>query len=380
MKTNLTNARVFTGESTLAGHTVVVENQHILDVVPDSEAGEADELVDLNGKTLWPGLIDLQVNGGGGVLFNDAPTEETIQRIFAAHRQLGTTALLPTLISDSAKQMKTAISATDAAILNTGNSIPGIHLEGPFLNPARKGVHAPAFLRQLDEEAIALVSSLQNGKTLLTLAPECTQPKLIRRLVDAGVIVSAGHSDASYDTVRDAMDAGLRGFTHLFNAMSPLTSREPGVVGAALEDQHSWCGVIADGVHVHWATLRLVLSAKPRGKVFLVTDAMPPVGTRDSEFQLFGQTVSRDENRLTNADGRLAGSALDMMTAVRNAVQHLHVPWEEAVRMASLYPAEFLGVETLYGRIGRGYNANMVLVDDEHNALQTWVLGSRSPV
>ncbi len=380
MKKSLVNGRIFTGEQVLTGHTIVIEDQRILGVVPDDQAGGASEVVDLEGNTILPGLIDLQVNGGGGVLFNDAPTAQAIGRISAAHRQFGTTALLPTLISDVPEKMRAAITATDEAIRNSVHSIPGIHLEGPFLNAARNGVHDPGHFRELDDEAIRLASSLQHGKTLLTIAPECVQAKDIKRLVDAGVIVAAGHSDASYEMLRCAIDAGLRGFTHLFNAMSPLTSREPGVVGAALEDQDSWCGVIADGIHVHWATLRLALSAKQRGKVFLVTDAMPPVGTDITEFQLLGETISCSSNGLTNAQGQLAGSSLDMITAVRNAVEHLNVHWEEAVRMASQYPAEFLGIDSTYGRIERNYIANMVLVDDELQVLETWVLGARLPI
>lgn len=377
MARKLVNGRVFTGEQTLVDHAVIVDGPDIVAVVPENQAGGVDEVIDLDGNTLVPGLIDLQVNGGGGVLFNDEPSVATISRISDAHRRFGTTALLPALISDTPAKTKSAISAVEAAIGNSGNSVLGIHLEGPFLSPARMGVHNPDFFTQPDDVTIDLVSSLRYGKTLLTLAPEQTTPANIRRLVAAGVIVSAGHTDASYDVIRAALDSGLSGFTHLFNAMRPLGSREPGVVGAALEDQHSWCGVIADGVHVHWAALRIALSAKPRGKVFLVTDAMPPVGAANGEFRLSGKIVRRDGDCLTTADGTLAGSTLDMMSAVRNAVRHLHITWQEAVRMASLYPASFLGLETRYGRIERGFKANMTLIDDQLDVVSTWVLGNR---
>src|SRR5690606_24653740 len=218
----------------------------------------------------------------------------------------------------------------------------GIHLEGPYLATARKGTHDAAVFRVPGADEIALATSLDNGVTLLTLAPEQVPVESIRALVAGGAIVAAGHTDASYEAVRAGLDAGVRGFTHLFNAMSPLQGRAPGVVGAALEDRDSWCGLIVDGVHVHAASLRVALAAKPRGKLFLVTDAMPMVGADDPSFVLYGETITAVDGVVRNAAGALAGSALDMAGAVRNTVRLLGLPLEEAARMASRYPAEFL--------------------------------------
>jgi N-acetylglucosamine-6-phosphate deacetylase len=250
----------------------------------------------------------------------------------------------------------------------------GIHLEGPFLATERKGIHDPSHFREPVAADFALLDSLGKARVLLTLAPERVEPALVRQLAARGVVVAAGHTAASYEQTRAALDAGMRGFTHLYNAMSPLTNRAPGVVGAALEDAHSWCGIIVDGHHVHAAALRIALAAKPRGKLFLVTDAMPPVGAADSSFRLNGETITCRDGLCTNAQGVLAGSALDMATAVRNSVQILHVTLPEALRMASTYPAAFLG-DQRRGRIAAGCVADLVLIDDDVNVKATWIGG-----
>src|SRR5690606_16476292 len=211
--------------------------------------------------------------------------------------------------------------------------------------------------------------------TLVTLAPEQLPAESIRALVERGAIVAAGHTAASYEQVRAGLDAGVRGFTHLYNAMTPLQGREPGVVGAALEDRDSWCGIIVDGVHVHPASLRVALAAKPRGKLFLVTDAMPPVGAEHPDYVLYGETITARDGVVRNAAGALAGSALDMATAVRNAVTMLGVPLEEAARMASLYPAQFLRIDDERGRIAPGHHADLVLLDENLDVTTTWIAG-----
>ena len=226
-----------------------------------------------------------------------------------------------------------------------------------------------------DEAEIEWVASLGAGVTVMTLAPECVPVDAIRALAARGVRVCAGHTAGSYEQVRAGLDAGIRGFTHLFNAMSPLQGREPGAVGAALEDPHSWCGVVVDGHHVHAASLRVALAAKPRGKVLLVTDAMPPVGAEDPSYTLYGETITARDGAVRNAAGALAGSALDMATAVRNSVRWLGVALEEAARMASTYPAEFLGLGREYGRIEPGYRADLVLLDDDLRVRDTWIAG-----
>ena len=251
----------------------------------------------------------------------------------------------------------------------------GIHLEGPYLAPARKGTHDDTKFRVPDADEIAMATSLDNGVSLITLAPEQVPPASIRAIVERGGIVAAGHTAGSYDEIRAGIDAGITGFTHLYNAMTPLQGREPGAVGAALEDDDCWCGVIVDGVHVHPASLRVALKAKPRGKVFLVTDAMPMVGADDPSFDLYGETIIAVDGVVRNAAGALAGSALDMASAVRNSVHLLGLPLDEACRMAAQYPAEFLGIGGERGRIAAGYRADLVLLDGEVRVQRSWIGG-----
>jgi len=372
----LTNACVLTKHGFRERQTVVIDDGYISAVVDDSEfARQGVYTSDVDGHLLLPGFIDVQVNGGGGVLFNDAPTVDGIRSIGAAHRKFGTTGFLPTLISDDLEMVAMAIAATDKAIEEGVAGLLGIHVEGPFLSTKKKGVHDASKFRILDEDAVTLLSSLQNGRTVVTLAPEITAPELIRRLADAGVIVAAGHTNASYDEVRVALAAGLSGFTHLFNAMSPLTGREPGVVGAALDDEQSWCGMIVDGHHVHPATMRIALASKPRGRCLLVTDAMPSVGAANKTFELNGQLINVADGKCVTADGTLAGSDLDMAAAVKNATSMLRLDLAEAVRMASEYPAEVIGLGRELGRIQPGYRASLVLTDRDLNVIDTWING-----
>ena len=367
---------IFDGEQLLANHAVVVHGDSVSDVVPRAEAPRrAGSHIDLAEDVLVPGFIDLQVNGGGGVLFNESPTPEAIATIGTAHRQFGTVGFLPTLITDSFDVMAQAIDAVRRAIEQGIPGVLGIHLEGPFLNAARAGVHNAARFRELDDEGIELVTSLTSGVTVLTLAPELVDPRMIRRLADAGVIVCAGHSAADYEQARQAIAAGVSGFTHLFNAMTPLESRAPGMVGAAVEADETWFGIIADGYHVYPAPFRMAVRAKRRGGAVLVTDAMPPVGTDGGDFEIDGRTIRVANGRCTTADGGLAGSALDMMTAVNNACEFAAIDWFEAVKMASLYPARALRLDRGMGRIGPGYKASFVSVDGERRLTHVWVDG-----
>lgn len=372
----LLNGRVLTDRGFEAGLAVLIEDGRIaLVTTPQDALKQATRTHDLQGAMLLPGFIDCQVNGGGGVLFNNAPDVDALRTIGAAHRTFGTTGFLPTLISDDAAVMEKAIAATRQAISEKVPGVLGIHLEGPYIAPARKGTHDEGKFRVPDANEIVLATSLDNGVTVITLAPERVPLEDIRALVERGAIVVAGHTAATYEEARAGIDAGIRGFTHLYNAMSPLTGREPGAVGAALEDAESWCGIIVDGVHVHPASLRVALAAKPSGKVFLVTDAMPPVGADDPSYELYGETITVRDGVVRNAAGALAGSALDMATAVRNTVALLGVPLEEAARMASTYPAEFLGLGNQYGRIAPGFHADLVAIDDELQVITTWIGG-----
>jgi len=371
------NGRVLTDQGFREDLAVLVEGDRIVELMSrDDSRIDANARHDLHGAWLLPGFIDCQVNGGGGVLFNNTPDVEALRRIGQAHRRFGTTGYLPTLISDDAGVMRQAIAATQAAIEQGVPGVLGIHLEGPYLAPARKGTHDAGKFRVPDAQEIELATSLDNGCTLITLAPEQMPAADIRGLVARGAIVAAGHTAGTYEQIRTGLEAGIRGFTHLYNAMSPLQGREPGAVGAALEDRDSWCGIIVDGVHVHPASLRVALAAKPRGKVFLVTDAMPPVGADDPSYELYGETITVRDGVLRNAAGALAGSALDMIAAVRNAVNMLGLPLDEAARMASTYPAEFLGLGQSHGRIAAGYRADLVALDADLQVAATWIGGS----
>lgn len=355
--------------------SVVVEDGYIVAVVP-GEPPKGAEAIDLRGRYLVPGFIDTQVNGGGDVLFNDEPTVDGLRRIAQAHRRFGTTGLMPTLISDDVAVMCRAIAATREAIAQGVPGILGIHLEGPYLNAARKGVHDPSKFHTPGADELDVVTALgKDGVTMLTLAPERFDADTLRALTARGVILAAGHTAANYEQLRDGFAAGIRGVTHLFNAMTPMASREPGAVGAALENPDAWCGLIVDGYHVHDATLRVAIAARPRGKMVLVTDAMPPVGGERESFELYGVPMICRDGQCTTADGTLAGSALDMASAVRNTVQRLGLPLEEACRMASTYPADFLGLGGELGRIAPGYRADLVVLDDAVQVQGSWIAG-----
>ena len=372
----LTNARVLTTHGWRDDLAVLVEGERIAALLPPEHAAvRAAQAQDLAGALLVPGFIDTQVNGGGGALFNAAPTVETIRTIGAAHRRFGTTGFLPTLISDSTETLRAALAAVEQAFDEGVPGLLGVHLEGPYLAPERKGVHDPKWFHVPGEEELALLCAPHRGVRLVTLAPERVPHELIARLAAAGVIVNAGHTAADHATIRAALAAGVRGFTHLFNAMTPLGSREPGVVGAALDDPGSWCGIIVDGHHVHPASLRSAVAAKPRGKTLLVTDAMPPVGADDPSYVLNGETIVVKDGICQTADGVLAGSALDMAAAVRNSVTMLGLPLDEAVRMASAYPADFLGLGASHGRIAVGYRADLVAMDGDCTVQRSWIAG-----
>lgn len=376
-RVNLANARVFDGEREHVHAVVQIAGGRIAGVGTADDLPAADETIDLDGLILAPGFVDVQVNGGGGVLFNAAATVEGLRAIAAAHRRFGTTSLLPTLISDDWPVMTAAADAVREALGTGVPGIRGIHFEGPYLNAERRGVHRAEAIRPPDADARPLLSAGDLGRVLVTLAPEVVPAGFIRALAETGVRISLGHSAADYDTVRAALDAGATGFTHLFNAMPPLSGRAPGVLGAALADPRSWCGVIADGHHVHPANLRLALACKPTGRVMLVTDAMPCVGSGAATFELDGRSVTVADGRCTTTDGTLAGSALDMASAVRNAVTLLDVPLAEALRMASLYPARFLGLDDRIGRIAPGCDADLVAFDDGLAVKATWIAGTR---
>jgi N-acetylglucosamine-6-phosphate deacetylase len=369
---------VFDGETVRRDCAVVIEGTRISGLVARVNVSPAMPIRALpDGAWLAPGFIDVQVNGGGDVLFNDTPTPEGIAAIVTAHRKFGTTGLLPTLITDTPAKMRAALDAMRRAVPVNPGAL-GIHFEGPFLSPGKPGVHDPAMIRRPDQGDAALLCAPRAHCTVVTLAPEEVPPGFVARLTAAGVRVCLGHSMATYAQSKAALAEGLVGFTHLFNAMRPLESREPGPIAAALETPAAWFGMIVDGVHVAPAMLRLALrgAAHP----MLVTDAMPPVGGRAARFTLYGHEIAVRDGRCARADGTLAGAALDMASAVRNCVRMLEVALPDALRFASTEPARFLGLGKELGRLAPGYRADMVAFDPDEIAVhETWVAGEATP-
>lgn len=374
-RTAFHNGQVLIGSEILEGRTVVVDGARITKIDEGPLTAEVDLVVDLNGRLLLPGFVDVQVNGGGGVLFNADPTAAGIRLIASTHRRFGTTGLLPTLITDELDVVRRAITAVDEAIEAAVPGVLGIHLEGPYLSTERKGAHDASKLRRLDAGGVPLLTSLRHGRTLVTLAPEVAAPGMIEALVASGVVVSAGHTNASADAMSDAFRHGVTGVTHLFNAMSQLGSRTPGVVGATLGNQDAYAGIIVDGRHVDPRVLKLALRCRPLDRFMLVTDAMPCVGSSSDVFVLQGRTIRVRDGVCVDDAGTLSGAAIDMATAVRNAVIMLGLTIVEAVRMASEYPARFLGLDRELGRIWPGYRANLAIANDRLEIEDVWIDG-----
>jgi N-acetylglucosamine-6-phosphate deacetylase len=374
----LSGARIFNGEATRERHSVIIADGRIEAIVPASQAVSI-EYRNLGGGLLAPGFIDAQVNGGGGVLFNGDPTVDGLRRIAEAHRRFGTTGLLPTLITDTPEVMRRAADAVAAARRANVPGVLGIHFEGPFIDERRRGAHPEELIRPMAADDLAFFRDLDCVTVLVTLAPSCVPPALVGQLTAAGAIVSLGHAEATADEAAAALKAGATGFTHLYNAMSQLGHRAPGMVGAALADRGSFCGIIADGHHVDPIALKVAIAAKPIGRVFLVSDAMPAAAGGPERFSLQGREVRLEGGRLTLADGTLAGSNLTMDAAVRHCRHELGIPLEEALRMASLYPARFLGLDHGRGRIAPGYRADLVHLSEDLEVVETWIGGESYP-
>ncbi|MEA2883537.1 MAG: N-acetylglucosamine-6-phosphate deacetylase [Bradyrhizobium sp.] len=328
------------------------------------------------GTLLAPGFIDLQVNGGGGILLNDDPSPQAMRAIARAHRRSGTTACLPTLISDHRAKAVAAIAAAKSAAGSDG--ILGLHLEGPFISPARPGIHrsdciVPATAADLDW--LGALSAA--GSSLLTLAPECVPDGFIKALASSGIRVSAGHSEASSDILLAAIDDGLSGVTHLFNAMPAMSARVPGIVGVALADTRLTAGIILDGIHVDPLVARTAFAAKPRDTMALVSDAMPTVGTAQDRFELMGRQIRLCNGRLVSDDGTLAGAHLNLASAVKNAVTLVGLSLDDALRAASLVPARFLGLDRERGTLTAGARADIVALTADLDVITTWLAGER---
>jgi N-acetylglucosamine-6-phosphate deacetylase len=371
----LTGARLVLPTGEVDGQALLIEAGRIAGWLPLAELPADWDQVELGGGWILPGFMDTQVNGGGDVLLNDSPSVDGIRAIASAHRRFGTTGMLPTLISDHAPVVDAAIEAMEQALAEGVPGVLGLHIEGPHLNPIKKGIHDDKRFTPIDDAVLARLSRPSRGARLVTLAPELAPAGAIRQLRNKSVLVAAGHSLADYDQTRAALAEGLSGFTHLFNAMTQLGSREPGMVGAALEDKATRFGLIVDGLHVHPAALKVAIAARGIDGAMLVTDAMPPVGGHATEFTLFGQHIRVVDGTCRGPDGTLAGSALSMVQAVRNAMDMLGCTLVQASQMASGTPAAFLGLAGETGSIAKGLRADLVHLDRDHRVTRTWIGG-----
>ena len=368
--------RVFDGERWHGEAAVLVRDGRIVGVGSAGEVPASWPQTRLPaGAFVAPGFIDLQVNGGGGVLLNDQPTVVGMRAIARAHRRYGTTACLPTLITDTREQLRTAIAAARSIAGQDG--VLGLHLEGPFISPRRPGVHRPDRIAKPDTGDLAELCELAGaGRSLVTLAPECVPDGFVRKLASSGVRVSIGHSEASAAVAMQAVSDGATGVTHLFNAMRALSARDPGIIGVALAEDRLTAGLIVDGFHIDPVSVRAAFAAKGSNRIALVTDAMPTVGTSLDRFELVGRTIRLVNGRLSTEEGTLAGAHLDMASAVRNAVSLAHIPLDHALRAASLTPARFLGLDNERGILIPGARADLVALTQELNVIATWVDGS----
>ncbi|WP_154172225.1 N-acetylglucosamine-6-phosphate deacetylase [Vibrio metoecus] len=370
----LTNCKIFTGNDVLVKHAVIINGETIDAVCPEEMLPSGIKMVDLNGANLSPGFIDLQLNGCGGVMFNDEITAETIDIMHKANLKSGCTSFLPTLITSSDENMRQAIDAAREYQSQYPNQSLGLHLEGPYLNVMKKGIHSVDFIRPSDDEMIETMCANRDVIAKVTLAPENNKPEHIEKLVKAGIVVSIGHTNATYAEARQSFESGITFATHLFNAMTPMVGREPGVVGAIYDTPDVYAGIIADGFHVDYANIRIAHKIKGE-KLVLVTDATAPAGADMDYFIFVGKKVYYRDGKCVDENGTLGGSALTMIEAVQNTVEHVGIALDEALRMATLYPAKAIGVDEKLGRIKKGMIANLTVFDRDFNVKATVVNG-----
>ena len=370
----LTNCKIYTGSDVLVDHAVIIKNELIDKVCPVSELPKDIETRDLNGANLSPGFIDLQLNGCGGVMLNDEITAKTMQIMHEANLKSGCTSFLPTLITSSDEDMKQAIAAAREYHAQYQNQSLGLHLEGPYLNVAKKGIHSVDYIRPSDDSMIDYMCENADVITKVTLAPEHNEPEHIERLKDAGIVVSIGHTNATYAEARRGFEAGISFATHLFNAMTPMVGREPGVVGAIYDTPDVYAGIIADGFHVDYANIRIAHKIKGE-KLVLVTDATAPAGADMDYFIFVGKKVYYRDGKCVDENGTLGGSALTMIEAVQNTVEHVGIALDEALRMATLYPAKAIGMADKLGLVKKGMVANLTVFDRDFNVQATVVNG-----
>ena len=375
MKKALKGARIFSGKDFLDNKALLFEDDNIIDILDDSFIPNDFEIQSLNGGILSPGFIDLQVNGGGGKLFNNSPDKESLNTIISAHQYFGTTSIMPTVISDSLNVLQQCTDIISKEI-NKNKSLLGIHIEGPFFNVKYRGVHQKQYINTINASYMNLFETLDRFPVMLTLAPECISIKQLKSLKKLGFKILAGHTDANYDQLEEAIKYGLDGFTHLFNAMGQISAREPGVVGSALNFDQTWASIIVDLHHVHPSLIKLSYKQKPEGKLFFVSDSMATINHGEPSFELYDEVVSESKGRIINSEGKLAGSSITQIDAIKNAYQKCNIPLESAISMATLYPAEYLGISDYLGQIKKGFRADLVHFNSDFKIQNVWVEGN----
>ena len=375
MKKALKGARIFSGKDFLDNKALLFEDDNIIDILDDSFIPNDFEIQSLNGGILSPGFIDLQVNGGGGKLFNNSPDKESLNTIISAHQYFGTTSIMPTVISDSLNVLQQCTDTISKEI-HKNKSLLGVHIEGPFFNVKYRGVHQKQYINTINATYMNLFETLDRFPVMLTLAPECISIKQLKSLKKLGFKILAGHTDANYDQLEEAIKYGLDGFTHLFNAMGQISAREPGVVGSALNFDQTWASIIVDLHHVHPSLIKLSYKQKPEGKLFFVSDSMATINHGDPSFELYDEVVSESKGRIINSEGKLAGSSITQIDAIKNAYQKCNIPLESAISMATLYPAEYLGISDYLGQIKKGFRADLVHFNSDFKIQNVWVEGN----
>ena len=374
MKQALLGSQIFCGERFYDHHALLIDGNSIIEIVDEKNIPNAFNKIELDQGIIAPGFIDLQVNGGGGILFNNRPTKESLNTIISAHQFFGTTSIMPTVISDSIKVLTKCTRAVTQEI-KKNSALLGIHIEGPFFSLKYRGIHQKKYISKLSSEYLELFSNLKEFPVILTLAPECISIKDLNHLASLGLKIMAGHTDASYDELEQAAKNNLNGFTHLFNAMSQMSARKPGAVGAALDFDNLYASIIVDLHHVHHSLIKLAYQKKPIGKLFFISDSMATINHGEPTFELYDEVVSEQNGRITNAEGKLAGSSITQIDAVKNAYQKCNIPLDHALAMASRYPAKFIGVDQYLGSLKPNYRADLVHFDSNFKVNNVWTSG-----
>ncbi|MDB0020913.1 N-acetylglucosamine-6-phosphate deacetylase [Candidatus Pseudothioglobus singularis] len=376
MKKAITGSKLFNGTEFIEHKALLIDGQHIAGIVNEDSVPGDFEVQVLEGGILSPGFIDLQVNGGGGKLFNNSQDKESLNTIISAHQYFGTTSIMPTVISDSLNILQKCTDTISNEI-NNNHSLLGIHIEGPFFNVKYRGVHQKQYINTINASYLNLFETLDKFPVMLTLAPECISIKQLKHLKYLGFKILAGHTDANYDQLEEAVKYGLDGFTHLFNAMGQISAREPGVVGSAFDFDETSASIIVDLHHVHPSLINLSFKQKPKGKLFFVSDSMATINHGEPSFELYDEVVSESNGRIINSEGKLAGSSITQIDAIKNAYQKCSIPLESAISMATLYPAEYLGVSDYIGQLKKGYRADLAHFDSNFHVQNVWLAGTQ---